>query len=201
MNFRTFFLTVFSFLFLTISTSYAQQSPDEFVISLMKDANKLSNLDQSKQEQALLVLVRRGFDIPLIGRFVLGRYWRKATDKQKSEFLSVFEAAAVRTFSPLLGDIPLDTFKIVRVDYRDVNNIIITSTIKSGNETIKILWRLRKEYNQEAYGIIDITAEGISMIVTMRSEYTSFVRRNGIDQLIVKLRKKAEENIMGINNE
>jgi len=69
MNFRIFFLSLFSFLFLTFSTASAQQSPDEFVISLMKEATALSNLSEDTREQALLNLVRRSFDIPMVGKF------------------------------------------------------------------------------------------------------------------------------------
>ena len=196
MNIRVFFLSVFSFLFLTVSTAFAQQSPGEFVISLMKEANGLSELSKDTREQALLNLIRRGFDVQLIGKFVLGRYWRTATVEQKAEFLDVFEMATVRSFSPLLGDVPLDSFKIVRIKWADSNNlndVSVFSTIDSGNATpIKIHWRLRK-YGYDDYKILDINAEGISLIVTMRSEYTSFISRNSIDGLIVELRKKADE--------
>lgn len=195
MNFRILFLSLFSFLFLTFSTAHAQQSPEEFVVSLMEQAKELSNIESVQREQALLELVRRSFDLPLVGKFVLGRYWRKATFEQKNAFLEVFELAAVRSFSPMLNDIPLDSFKIVRVNYKSIDNILVFSTIESGNkEVIKIHWRLRKVYINPAYRVIDITAEGVSLIVTMRSEYTTFIKRNGgIDSLIAALRKKANE--------
>jgi len=195
MNFRILFLSLFSFLFLTFSTAHAQQSPEEFVVSLMEQAEELSNIESVQREQALLELVRRSFDLPLVGKFVLGRYWRKATFEQKNAFLEVFELAAVRSFSPMLNDIPLDSFKIVRVTYKNIDNILVFSTIESGNkEVIKIHWRLRKVYINPAYRVIDIIAEGVSLIVTMRAEYTTVIKRNGgIDSLIAALRKKANE--------
>ena len=196
MNFRIFFLSLFSFLFLTFSTASAQQPPDEFVISLMKSAKGISNLSEDIREQAVLNLVRRNFDIPTVGKFVLGRYWRRATFKQKQEFLGVFELAAVRSFSPLLKDVPLDSFKIVRVEWSDSDRleVFVFSTIKPKDQIIKIRWRLWKAYSREAYKVMDITAEGVSLIVTLRSEYTTFIKRNGgIDSLITELRRKADE--------
>lgn len=192
MSFRILFLSLFSFLFLTFSTANAQESPEEFVVLLMIEAKGLAVLPGDIREQALLHLVRRSFDLPLVGKFVLGRYWRKATLEQKNAFLEVFELTAVRSFSPMLNDIPLDSFKIVRVIYKNSDNILVFSTIESGNkEVIKIHWRLRKRYGYEGYKIIDITAEGVSLVVTMRSEYTSFIKRNGgIDSLISALREK-----------
>lgn len=197
MNFRILFLSLFSFLFLTFSTASAQQSPEEFVVSLMGQAKGISNLEEWHQEDALLYLMERNFDIKRVGRFVLGRYWRRATFKQQIEFLDVFKLAAIRTFSPLLKDIPLDTFKIVRIQWsgNDMLEVFVFSTIEQEkNKIIKIRWRLWKAYSLEGYKVIDITAEGVSLIVTLRSEYTSFIKRNGgIDSLITELRKKANE--------
>ena len=194
MNFRILFLSLFSLLFLTFSTAFAQQSPEDFVVSLMKKAKGISNLseDTDTREQAVLNLVRRNFDIPTVGKFVLGRYWRRATFKQKQEFLEVFELAAVRSFSPLLKDVPLDSFKIVRVEYDHVTNILVYTTIKPKDQIIKIRWRLRLAYRRTGYKIIDITAEGVSLIVTLRSEYTTYIKNHSLDELIVKLRKRGE---------
>lgn len=194
------FLTAMAAVFLTFSTAQAQ-TPGEFVVSLMNDAQQLSSLDVTDREQALLDLVRRGFNIPVIGKFVLGRYWRKITTTQKEEFLDVFELAAVRTFSPLLGDIPLDSFRVVRSSNRN-NNVVVWSTIEpQEGKVIKIIWRLRRLHPGGTklqawpeYKIIDITAEGVSMIVTLRSEYTSYIKNNGgIDGLIAILHKKLEK--------
>lgn len=197
MNFRILFLSLFSILFLTFSTASAQQSPEDFVVSLMEQAKGISNLEPMNQEDVLLWLVQQSFDIPTVGKFVLGRYWRRATPKQKQEFLEVFELAAVRSFSPLLKDVPLDTFKIIRVEWSDSDRleVFVFSTIEpEKNKIIKIRWRLWKAYSYSAYKVINITAEGVSLIVTMRAEYTTFIKRNGgIDSLIAELRKKADE--------
>jgi len=36
-------------------------------------------------------LLREDFDVPGIGRFVLGRYWNTATEEQRAEFIKLFE--------------------------------------------------------------------------------------------------------------
>ena len=196
MNTKTFLITMATMFFLTFSTAQAQQSPEEFVVSLMGQASGLKHLqDKQHQDDALLYLVRQSFDIPTVGKFVLGRYWRNATSIQRAEFLEVFELAAVRTFSPLLKDIPLDTFKIIRVEYKHDTDIRVFSIIepKKGS-SIKIQWRLRLAYGVSPYKIIDITAEGVSLVVTLRSEYTTYIKRNGgVDGLIAILRKRLEK--------
>jgi len=193
MNIRTFLTAMAATVFLTFSTAQAQLTPEEFVVSLMADAQQLSSLNAADREQALSILVRNRFNIPVIGKFVLGRYWRRISPPQRQEFLEVFELAAVRTFSPMLANIPLDSFRVVRTNNKDINNVKVWSTINLKGNIIKINWRLRKEYSRDGYKIIDITAEGVSLIVTLRSEYTSYIKNNGgIPGLIATLKQKLE---------
>ncbi len=199
MNIKTLLIamaiTFFSFGSMA-TVANAQGTSEEFVTQLMHEARGLRNIEPMHQKDALLWLVQQSFDIPRIGRFVLGRYWKKATPEQRADFLEVFELAAVKAFSPMLKDIPLDTFKVVRVEYRDIDNISVFSTIEpKKNEVIKIQWRLRAVYGYRSYRIVDIVAEGVSLVVTFRSEYGSVIRREGgIDGLIAILRAKVEKS-------
>ena len=198
MNFKIL-LTILSLIFFS-TTVYAAPNPKitveaaEFVISLMKSASGLKHLhNKYHQEDALLYLVRQSFDIPLVARFVMGRYWRKATVQQRYEFLEVFEHAAVRTFSPLIKGVSLDNFEIVRVNFNLKKNKIkasVYSTLVIEDRVIKIRWMLR-DYG-DGFQIIDIIAEGISLIVTLRSEYTTYIKNHSIDDLIINLQKQGD---------
>ena len=65
MNTKTFLITMATMFFLTFSTAQAQQSPEEFVVSLMGQASGLKHLqDKQHQDDALLYLFRQYFDIP-----------------------------------------------------------------------------------------------------------------------------------------
>ncbi len=196
MNIKTLLIAIAITFFSFGSIANAQATPEEFVVQLMRDAQGLANIHPMHREHVLLHLVRQSFDIRRIGRFVLGRYWKKATVEQRDEFLEVFELAAVKAFSPMLNDIPLDTFKVIRVEYNDRLNIAVFSTIKpKKNEVIRIQWRLQPAYSYRAYKIMDIVAEGVSLVVTFRSEYGSVIRRQGgIDGLIAILRSRVEKS-------
>jgi len=68
---------------------------------------------------------------------------------------------------------------------------LVKSQINGGKEKpIRIEWRLtRPNVN---YKIFDIVIEGVSMIRTQRSEFSSVIRRNGgkVSVLLAVLRKK-----------
>ena len=67
-----------------------------------------------------------------------------------------------------------------------------TKLRRAKGEAIHVNWRVRK--HGEGYKIVDIIAEGISIAVTLRSEYVSVLKRNGgdVDALTLVLREKAK---------
>jgi phospholipid transport system substrate-binding protein len=57
-----------------------------------------------QQPQAFATLVREGFDLEVIGRFALGRFWKSATAVQQQEYQKLFALWTISTYARLLGD-------------------------------------------------------------------------------------------------
>src|SRR5476651_118182 len=49
-------------------------------------------------------LFSNDFDVPGMGQFVLGRYWRTATPAEQQEFLQLFQEYIVRAYSARLAE-------------------------------------------------------------------------------------------------
>ena len=176
----------------------AQRTPRQFLSELVEQAQTLQAA-QTKTPEAVdfyaLKIIRHNFDIRTMGKFTLGRYWRKATYKQKEKFLELFELVSVKRFGPMLQDLSLDTFRIISINDDDYNNIMIMSTVysKKKNAEIKIRWRLRSDYFPE-YQIIDVTIEGISLMLTLRAEYGEVIKERGVAGLITRLENAIQTN-------
>ena len=139
-------------------------------------------LAEAEQKLRFRRLLTEAFDLPAIGRFVLGRYWRRADAAQQSDFLGVFEDMMMHRFLPLFSQNSGEKFDIGPVrPYRDNPNFVSVETklLRVKGEPIRVNWRVRKI--GETYKIVDIVAEGVSIAVTLRSEYVSVLKRNGGD--------------------
>ena len=139
-------------------------------------------LSDDEQERRFRSLLGEGFDIPAIGRFVLGRYWRRASEEERAAFLATFEDLIVHRFLPLFAEYSGDKISVgVARPFRNNPDFINVSSklIRDEGEPIRIDWRVRRR--DDGYRIVDIVAEGISIAVTLRSEYTSVLKQNGGD--------------------
>jgi phospholipid transport system substrate-binding protein len=136
-------------------------------------------------------LFRADFDGPAIARFVLGRYWRSASEEERQEYLKLFEDYVVYVYGTRLSDFNGQTFRIHGSRTDQDGTIVSTEVFTPGaNAPIKVDWRLIAENG--GFKITDIIIEGISLMVTQRSEFASVIQRHGgqLGGLLTLMRQK-----------
>ncbi len=154
----------------------------------------LTDPTRSDEEREALFrnLLNEAFDIRLIGRFVVGRYWRKAEADDQEAFLRAFEDAIVQRFLPLFSQFQGEQLIIGKAapDRKNPKYTVVTSTyIDSQGRGVKADWRLLER--DGGYKVFDVIVEGISMAITLRSEYASVIKnQGGLPGLVVLLRDK-----------
>ncbi len=187
--------------FLGVALSSALEAQDEDAGAFLESLNraafaKLTDpaLSQVDKEQNFRGLFRAGFDLPAISRFVLGKYWRRADTAQRDAFLEAFEELHMRRFLPMFAEFSEKSISITKVQ-QDANNDslqLVSSVIRrSEGEDISVVWRIR--HKDDNYKVLDIVAEGVSMAISLRHEYGTVVKANGLDGLIAMMREKNAE--------
>ncbi|HMR32859.1 MAG TPA: ABC transporter substrate-binding protein [Geminicoccaceae bacterium] len=141
----------------------------------------------------LVGLLNTATDLDLVGRLVLGQYWRTATDGQRAEYTRLFKELVVKSMADRLNTYGGETFQITTAKPVDQRDTVVSTRIfrpGSGGQPIAVDWRVRQLDGR--YSIIDIVAEGVSMVVTQRSEVASVVSQKGMDGLIQTMRERLE---------
>ena len=149
------------------------------------------SLSGEHRQQAFRDLLTAGFDVKAISRFVLGRYWRRATEVQRAEFMDLFEDLIVATYSRKFADYSGQTLKVEAIREENEKMAAVASRIlRESGEPIRIDWRLLRR--DQSWRIVDVVVEGMSMVLSQRSEYAAVIKRDGgkIEGLLTKLREK-----------
>ncbi len=136
------------------------------------------------------------FDLPTIARFTLGRYWRIASAKQRADYVRLFEEFIVQAYSHRFKDLSGRTFTVKQSHELTVRDQLVLSEIEieKGKPPIRVNWRVRR--SDDAYRVIDVVVEGVSMSVTQRAEFAAVIRRSGgkLEGLLDALRRKTGQN-------
>lgn len=140
-------------------------------------------------------LFQKNFAISHIARFTLGKYWRRATDEQKREFVDLFRRTTLDTYTSRLQEYGNEKFKVTGSKKLNYSTVMVDSdVIQATGRPLGIQWRVLKgAYNgRTQYRIADVSIAGVSQAVTQRSEYASIISRKGIDGLIADLKRKVK---------
>ena len=146
-------------------------------------------LDQ--REKHFAQILEQGFALPLIGRFVLGKYWRTATPEQKADYQRLFNRFVIKTYAARMGGFAGTTFKVTKANPVGDQDMLVTTKIdRPGGASLEAGWRVRQIEGQ--FKIIDVVVEGISMAATQRQEFASVVRSRGLAGLLDILRARTQ---------
>jgi len=138
-------------------------------------------------------LFSEDFDVPGIARFVLGRYWRVATEPQQQEFVRLFADYIALAYSNRLAEYSGETLRVTGSRPASDGSLVSSEIVRpNGAPPAKVDWLLTE--HDGAYKISDVIVEGVSMAVTQRSEFAAVIQRNGgqVQGLITALRQKTE---------
>ncbi len=130
-------------------------------------------------------------DTNWIARFVMGKYWKDIDAAKQKEYLSNYRDFLVKHYTQNFKEYSEGTqFTITRSNqvkkgqYRVSMNII-----RLQGQPLKVDYRVR-DGGSNNYSIIDIVVEGVSLLNTQRSEFSSVIQRKGVDHLIEQLKSK-----------
>jgi phospholipid transport system substrate-binding protein len=159
-------------------------------IQIITDAG-LSKVDREQRFKDMFV---SSFDVPAIGRFVLGRYWRTANEQQRAEFLKLFEDMIVKTYNNRFSEYKGEQFQVTG-SRADGDSVLVTTNVTQprGGQAVKVDWRVVKP--QGKFKIVDVIIEGVSMSVTQQQEFGSVIQRNGgqVDGLLATMRERIQQ--------
>lgn len=130
------------------------------------------------------------FTVSTMARSVVGRdAWKKATPTQRDQFKKEFSEMVIGIYAAPLADYNGDRmeFRPIRKDLKNLSRVQVESVIvrKSG-QRIPVNYRMVKIGGD--WKVYDFSIEGISMIQSYRSQFSSVLRQQGFSGLLQKVR-------------
>jgi len=166
---------------------------DDFIRTVGREAiDSLTGKEvtEEQRQERFRAILNRTFEVPLIARFTLGRYWRTATAAQRKEYLALFEDFIVQAYAVRFRDYSGESFNVVNArEINDTDTAVKSELSLKDGRKIVVFWRVR---GKDKFKIVDVIVEGVSMVITQRDEFSAIINQNGgtIDGLLSALRKK-----------
>ena len=147
------------------------------------------SLPPGQRQAELERLLSTGVDARRIGRFILGKYARRASESERAEFDRLFAASIVATYSRHLGNYAGETLQVRGAKLRGEQGALVSSRVtRPKGPAVAVEWHLRDDAG--TWRIVDVVIEGLSMALTQRAEFSAVIRAdNGrLEGLLARLR-------------
>ena len=147
--------------------------------------------DPVARQQAIAALLDESVDLELIARLCLGRHWRTADETQRARYVELFRANVLAVLSRRMGFYTGGEKFVVTASRPAGDDAMVASEIvyTTNDPPLRIEWRVRIGDGRPI--IVDVLPEGVSLVLTYRSEFDEVVGRSGLDGLLAELSDRA----------
>ncbi len=174
---------------------------DEIIIAFKREQETVKN-EPTQMFTLVEKILLPHVDMDVMSRYVLGKYWRTATEEQRDRFRQEFKDLLVRFYVSALLDDPARLDDLLAnsenlIKYLPVNiddstrktTVRAEVSMPNGGPKIPVSFSLFRNTDGE-WMMYDVNVDGISLVTNYRSSFAAEIKRDGLDALIDRLTER-----------
>ena len=160
------------------------------VLRILADKDLKQPSKANERRQLLEKVVGERFDYPEMSRRSLGAPWANLAEKDKQEFVSLFQTLLVNTYADKIESYSGEGVQYVNErnekEYAEVRTKVLT-----GKTEIPLDYRLLHKGSD--WRVYDVVVDGVSLVNNYRGQFSKILRNGSYADLVEQLRKKSEK--------
>jgi phospholipid transport system substrate-binding protein len=194
---RYFKAVTISFALLGTPVHADERGPEELVKSIIDDVMAAYKADkqlaEGDRERAVKLAEQKilpHIDFEEATRLAASRAWSQATPDQRRKLVAEFRSMMVRTYANAISLYTGQEARFLpsRTKAAGAEATVRYQFIRSGGQPMQVTYEMRR--TDAGWKIYDINVEGMSLVLTYRTEFDSIVKQEGVDGLIRRLAQK-----------
>jgi phospholipid transport system substrate-binding protein len=179
---------------LTTWVSAEEQTPEQIIeqtsTELLKIINEQSDRIKSEEgyvNQVINDLILPVIDLQSMGKLILGKHWKTASDEQRTQFIAQFKSMLVRTYAKSVadyGDAKVKVFPSQGNQKGKRHRVKSQLNIGSGTP-LQVDYVFRRK--DDSWKVFDLVVDGLSLIKNFRTSFSQEISETSLDALIERL--------------
>lgn len=154
-----------------------------FVAGMVDEVTQLVQSGKPIEAQAedFSTLFARYAAVPQVTRFVMGRTWRDMSPAQQGKAQDALVAYVGRVYTSLLNDYQGQTLEVTGAQDFGAKGVLVKTRGKGeGVQDTEVEW-LVSDRGGDGLKLVDVVAEGVSLLQSQRQEFAAMIERRGGD--------------------
>lgn len=179
---------IFIIIFISKAIIANEINPTDFIQNIINECKPVLIKENSI---FLEEKMEKYIDFNEIAIWIVGKkLWLDTTFHQKENFLKELKKLMLKTYSRTVyyyidADVEFINNKTKKLENTFNTRIQVSSIMKKNNKNVTITYRLIK--NNDSWLVFDVIIEGISILKSLKNQYSEIIRIYGIDEAIKKI--------------
>ena len=160
------------------------------VLKIIQDKELKQPGRSEERRQRLEKVVGERFDYLEMSRRALGIPWNTLSDKDKQEFVALFQTLLTNTYADKIENYSGEGVQYLNErtekDYAEVRTKVLT-----GKTEIPLDYRLLNKGTD--WRVYDVVVDGVSLVNNYRGQFSKILRSSTYPDLVDQLRKKSDK--------
>ena len=205
-----FSVLIVSLVILLLTTSIHaidQRTPEQIVeetstevLRVLNEDNERLRNDPSLINDLINETVIPIIDLKAMGKLILGKHWKTASEEQRTRFITEFKDMLIRTYAKSLADYGHAKITVLPNRGKKQGKYHTVQTeldIGSGKTPLQVAYIFRNNKEKE-WKVFDLAVDGLSLIKNFRTSFGQEIKETSLDALIERL---ANTNQSGATDE
>lgn len=158
-------------------------------IAALSKLRQADTLNSTTARKIIDMHIALQFNFQLLAQQALGKHWQKANEAQRDEVSDLFGSLLKKTYANALAKFSDQTL-VHKPGTRTDNQGTVLIAVSNKGKQITVEYTLTKAANG-VWDITDLKVKRVSLLGNYRRQFSSIVRKSGIDGLISLLKQKA----------
>lgn len=162
-----------------------QEMTDQVLAEIRKDPEQVQDIERVRTLAERYITPH--IDFYVAAQWVLGKYWRNASESQRLRFVEEFRALLLNTYLRSITTYRENVIRILPLrSTPQADRAEVSAEVDQPNgPTLHIDFRLHRAAGE--WLVYDISVDGISLVTTHRSSFSREISEQGLDSLITRL--------------
>ncbi|ULA63912.1 MAG: Putative ABC transporter, auxiliary component, ATP-dependent toluene efflux transporter [Nitrospira sp.] len=168
----------------------SMKSTIDEVLRIIHDKELKQTAKADERRSLLEKAVAERFDYQEMSRRALGAPWNQLSDKEKQEFVSLFQTLLTNSYAEKVESYSGEGVQYLN-ERTEKEYAEVRTKILSGKTEIPLDYRL---INHGAdWRVYDVVVDGVSLVNNYRGQFTKILRASSYPDLVDQLRKKSDK--------
>ena len=159
------------------------------ILVILNEENVFEEKWPEKKEE-IVSLIKERFDFKELSKRALGKHWKRITNEEQDDFISLFQDVLQNTYIDRLKTYSNENIVFHKQITKNEKALVYCAFVRQ-NEEIPMKYRAQKING--SWLVYDISIEGVSLVSNYRKQFDQIIRKHQYAGLIAKMKEKAKK--------